>query len=339
MEKVGSQVKLPLKRAVQISVQGIRIRLGRSLVTVSGVVLGIAFLMSNLTSQLIKGCLAHETELRQTVNMMENLVKGETGSLEGKTLGIAVFGALTEHEKALIAKLRAAGTKEIRCFGPSIEGLTPCGISTVSQDAALLLVLGDGAAASLSLADLTAGMTEKVVLDSVEKRAYSSALPPGVRREVFFGRESEERAVKLRAEAEANRFRTLWITIFSLLVTVIGIANALLMSVTERFREIGTMKCLGALSAFIRRLFLIESTIIGIAGAIVGTLLGVILPIVAYGATFGFAAVAGALVYGQLVAFGIFCIVVGTILSMIAAIYPANFASRMVPASALRSNV
>ena len=33
------------------------------------------------------------------------------------------------------------------------------------------------------------------------------------------------------------------------------------------------------------------------------------------------------------------CVVVGTLLSMAAAIYPANFAARMVPASALRSNV
>ncbi|MFH1887558.1 MAG: FtsX-like permease family protein, partial [Pseudomonadota bacterium] len=38
-----------------------------------------------------------------------------------------------------------------------------------------------------------------------------------------------------------------WIAVLSLLVCVAGIANAQLMAVTERFREIGTMKCLGAL--------------------------------------------------------------------------------------------
>jgi hypothetical protein len=42
-----------------------------------------------------------------------------------------------------------------------------------------------------------------------------------------------------------------WLVILSLLVCVVGIVNAQLMAVTERFREIGTMKCLGALDRFI----------------------------------------------------------------------------------------
>ena len=45
-----------------------------------------------------------------------------------------------------------------------------------------------------------------------------------------------------------------WLVILSLLVCVVGIVNAQLMAVTERFREIGTMKCLGALDRFILRL-------------------------------------------------------------------------------------
>ena len=264
MERVGSQVKLPLKKAIQISVQGIRIRLGRSLVTLSGVVLGVAFLMSNLTSQFIKGCVAHEAEVRQTADMMENLVKGEVGDLQEKTLGVAVFGVMTEEERALLARLRTAAPKEIRGSGLAADGITPCDVSTVSRGASLVLVLGDAEEAASSLVDLTKGMEEKTVLDSMKARSYPGGIVPGIRRELFFGREADERADKLRQETETNRFRTLWITVFSLLVTVIGIANALLMSVTERFREIGTMKCLGALSGFIRRLFVIESTIIGL---------------------------------------------------------------------------
>lgn len=58
-----------------------------------------------------------------------------------------------------------------------------------------------------------------------------------------------------------------WIIILSLLVCVVGIVNAQLMAVTERFREIGTMKCLGALDRFILRLFILESGMQGLAGA------------------------------------------------------------------------
>ena len=66
-----------------------------------------------------------------------------------------------------------------------------------------------------------------------------------------------------------------WVVVISLLVTVIGITNALLMSVTERFKEIGTMKCLGALSGFIRQLFLIESMFIGLVGSLAGIVIGI----------------------------------------------------------------
>ena len=53
--------------------------------------------------------------------------------------------------------------------------------------------------------------------------------------------------------------RQAWLVTISLLVCVIGIANAMLMSVTERYKEIGTMKCLGALDLFVVELFLLES--------------------------------------------------------------------------------
>ena len=48
----------------------------------------------------------------------------------------------------------------------------------------------------------------------------------------------------------------------------------MLMSVTERFREIGTMKCLGALDTFIVKLFLLESTFQGLAGTSAGIVIG-----------------------------------------------------------------
>ncbi len=69
--------------------------------------------------------------------------------------------------------------------------------------------------------------------------------------------------------------RTIWLLALSLLVCVVGISNAMLMSVMERFREIGTMKCLGALDSFILRLFFFESLFLGAAGSFVGATIGV----------------------------------------------------------------
>ena len=339
MERVGTQVRLPLRRAVQIAVQGIRIRFGRSLVTVSGVVLGIAFLMSNITGQFITQAITKQRELRQTVSLMETVVKGEVGNPQGKIMAVAAFGAVSAAEKGLIEKLVKSSPARFQAFGLDMPGLALTDRSRVGDGAALLLVLGNAAACPAQLGELTSGMTQKVVLDSVAHRSYAGEAAPAVRVEPFFGKETEEQIQKMREAAQQARFRTIWIAIISIFVTVIGIANALLMSVTERFKEIGTMKCLGALSSFIRRLFLIESAMIGFAGSVIGTAIGALLPMLAYGFTFGFGIVLGNVNYAAVVGGAGFCVMMGTIMAMLAAIYPANFAARMVPATALRTNI
>jgi hypothetical protein len=339
VEVVGSQVKLPLSRAFQIALQGIRIRIGRSLVTVSGVVLGIAFLMSNLTAQFIRTAVAQERERRRTVNLMETMIRGEIGSLDGKRLGVAVFGAPGEAERALLERLAREPLAELRVSGLALPGRPAVEPERAADGMPLLLVLGDASASPRALPALTRGMSAPVVLDAMAGRVYPGGPAPGVRRELFFGRESEEQLQRLQEAARQARFRTLWIAVISVLVTVIGIANALLMSVTERFREIGTMKCLGALSGFIRRLFLLESAMIGLAGSILGAALGAAIPLIVYGLTYGFGPVLGALAYGRLGAAAAACVGGGTLMAMVAALYPAGFASRMVPAAALRSNI
>jgi ABC-type lipoprotein release transport system permease subunit len=78
---------------------------------------------------------------------------------------------------------------------------------------------------------------------------------------------------------------------------------------------------------------------IGLAGSVLGTLLGALLSFTGYGLTFGFGLITSALGYGALLAAAGACVAGGTLLAMLAAIYPANFAARMLPASALRTNV
>ncbi|WP_027179487.1 ABC transporter permease [Maridesulfovibrio bastinii] len=126
-----------------------------------------------------------------------------------------------------------------------------------------------------------------------------------------------------------------WIVILSLLVCTVGIINAQLMAVTERFREIGTMKCLGALDSFVLRLFLIESSMQGVAGSIFGAIAGALISILTGLLRFGF----DALKYLNItdVMFSILIsIAVGFGLSILGVLYPAFIAAKMRPIEALR---
>ena len=149
----------------------------------------------------------------------------------------------------------------------------------------------------------------------------------------------DEEILRENARVVRERWRTIWVLGASLLLTVIGITNAMLMSVTERFREIGTMKCLGALPNFVVRLFLIESTMLGVAGSALGCVLGAGFAFVAYGYTYGYNVVIANMSAPTLLLFAGVSIAVGVALSVVAAIYPARVAARMVPASALASTI
>lgn len=126
-----------------------------------------------------------------------------------------------------------------------------------------------------------------------------------------------------------------WIVVLSLLVCVVGIINAQLMSVTERFREIGTLKCLGALDRFIVRIFVIEAAIQGLAGSIAGTLLGVTVAVAAGLLKYGISTLS-LLPLANITSTIIFGIATGTILSLLGVLYPAIIAAKMQPVEAMR---
>ena len=132
--------------------------------------------------------------------------------------------------------------------------------------------------------------------------------------------------------------RQAWLVTISLLVCVIGIANAMLMSVTERYKEIGTMKCLGALDLFVIELFLLESGLQGLVGSLAGSLVGVVLVIISSLFTHGFGAFF-ALPWGQFVINILLGTAAGIILTILGASFPAYRASQMPPADAMRTEV
>jgi putative ABC transport system permease protein len=129
--------------------------------------------------------------------------------------------------------------------------------------------------------------------------------------------------------------QTRWLIGLALLVAFVGILNSMLMSVTERFREIGTMKCLGALDGFIVKLFLIESLFQGVVGTIAGVTIGLLLSLLSMTISYGGYAWVDVPV-ARLTAAVAVCLLVGVSLTVAGAVYPAWQAARMHPIEAMR---
>jgi putative ABC transport system permease protein len=114
----------------------------------------------------------------------------------------------------------------------------------------------------------------------------------------------------------------------SLLVGGIGIMNIMLVSVTERTREIGIRMAIGAKGRHLMAQFLIEAVVLSVVGGLVGVLLGI-------GASRAISAIAGWPVEISLAAIALafgFAALVGVFFGY----YPARKASRLHPVDALR---
>ncbi len=129
--------------------------------------------------------------------------------------------------------------------------------------------------------------------------------------------------------------RTQWLILVSLGVCVVGIANAMLMSVTERFSEIATMKCLGATDGFIMINFILESILQGFVGGILGTGLGLALGLTRSWASYGVSAFKH-MPGGSLAAAAGISFAISLLVSALAAVYPARIAAKLAPMEAMR---
>jgi putative ABC transport system permease protein len=203
---IAKQINLPLKQAVLIAVNSLRIRFWRSMISMGGVLLGIAFLMSVLTTNLVMNALAAQEDLK---------------------------------------------------------------------------------------------VAEGIVVEEFES------------------------------------LQLIWLVSLSLIVCVVGIVNSMLMAVTERYREIGTMKCLGALDKFIIELFILESGFQGLVGSFAGALIGVGFILAKNSYNYGMR-IFGWLDYQQLLIYVGCAVLGGMFLAVLGAIYPASRAAQMQPADAMR---
>jgi len=115
----------------------------------------------------------------------------------------------------------------------------------------------------------------------------------------------------------------------SLIVGSVGIMNIMIVTVTERTKEIGTLKALGYKSADVLTLFLVESVVISLIGGAIGTMLGLAVSyvgssLIGITMTLSFGAIAAA-------------ILISIFIGILAGVYPAKRAADMNPVDALRS--
>ncbi|MFC1479411.1 ABC transporter permease [Planctomycetota bacterium] len=136
---------------------------------------------------------------------------------------------------------------------------------------------------------------------------------------------------------EASEFHKWWIVV-AICIAAAGISNAVLMSVTERIKEIGTLKCMGARNLHIIEIFLIETLLLGTIGGFLGSVFGILITITFYGVKLGSDLWT---VFGLIDALKLtgISILLSLSISLVSAIIPVFLAARIEPAEAMRYEV
>jgi hypothetical protein len=321
---VQRQIVLPMSKAIEIAYKSIRLRLSRSLLVTSGIVLALAFLMSILaTDRMTSGMRDWAQDFSKSAEFRE--LSARSNAIEHDQL--QPLDADLHKAAGQAGKLPEGAEK----FDPEKTFGDP--LLNLQKDLGLPLPATEGDLITLlSLHPEEIGKL-KQWLDTARqlKEVREELVAPQRLRETM----KNAGVPSTPEEIHNNRIQTRWLIGLALLVAFVGILNAMLMSVTERFREIGTMKCLGALDSFIIKLFLIESLFQGCVGTVVGVLLGLGLSMASMSSNYGLYAwknvpwlsLAGAMLMS---------LFVGVLLTVAGAVYPAWQAARMQPIDAMR---
>jgi putative ABC transport system permease protein len=150
----------------------------------------------------------------------------------------------------------------------------------------------------------------------------------------FHAKNDFETVVPLQLLRQAEQTKRLFnivlgsIAAISLLVGGIGIMNIMLATVTERTREIGVRRALGAKRRDITRQFLVETLVLSLGGGMIGVVIGILVPFLVSSLTSMRTIVT---LWSVLLAFGI-----SGAVGIVFGIYPAKAAARLDPIEALR---
>lgn len=323
-QEIKRQISLPLSKAVEIAWKSIRLRLSRSMLVTSAIVLALAFLCSILTTEtLINGMRqwiqnTPQTPEYQRLKQVRDKLDADLKALEAEIRRVA------QYAKAPPADAKPFDVQQ------TFDGQT---WEDIRERIARPLPISPGDLNKLLTVEPAMLESVRLLIDDAEKlKSVRSELN---RPEELKAQMSSNGVPTDPDEIEDNKIQTRWVIGLALLVAFVGILNAMLMSVTERFREIGTMKCLGALNGFIVKLFLLESLFQGTVGTLLGILLGLVVSFGMASLSYGSAAWLNVL-WSDVGINVLITLLVGMALSVGGAILPAAQAARMHPIEAMR---
>lgn len=335
--RIGKQIVLPWSKAIEIAAKSIRVRFWRSMITMSSIVLAIAFLMSIWTSTAITASL--KTGPQASIRTVKAKLEG-VRALLAQHSGAGALGALRQQFAGDLDDALAWNADRIE----DKEELRDERTTTADERKELDAEIAD-LEAKAAPESQPALLVEYLKDRRRELEATKGEVDAELQREGATRPGAEQEAGERPAQAAVGgslfdfigqmTATDTWLAILALLVCLVGIANAMFMTVQERFREIGTMKCLGALDGFIVKLFLLESSALGFIGTLMGVVLGMLLSSTRQTINYGGPTVTYYPIGNVLLA-GVLAAIVGLLLSIGAAIFPARRAARMEPVEAMR---
>jgi putative ABC transport system permease protein len=145
-------------------------------------------------------------------------------------------------------------------------------------------------------------------------------------------------AAHLREAGLALEGYQFWLIIVSLLVCGIGLINANLIAIYERYQEIGTMKFLGALDQHVMKLFMVEAVLFGGIGGALGFSIGTVTALIASSIQLGVNTLFLMPLSTFLQDFALI-LTLSILITVVSTVYPAWRAARLNPIEALSAHI
>ena len=273
-----------------------------------------------------------------SLNMAKQITEKDPGSLVGKTATLAYAASRGLQPQRVNLECRIAGIVERDPGtlpipgGPGVSVMIPLGLAKSIDAEAVTGV-------ESFLRDPSQPKSYNAVTVKVNQAKHTQEVEDGIKQMGYMSFSVND---ALRGAKNAFIFLDILLSLvgsIALAVSSLGIVNTMVMSILERTREIGIMKAIGASDEHIRRIFLIEASVIGVLGGLLGIAIGwTVGHIINFGANLYIQSQGGtpATLFSLPLWLVSGAIAFSVVVSLIAGSYPAQRASRLDPIQALR---